>query len=43
VLAKSRNIVVSSDSWILDHAEKWFNLGAFLLEQQSEKFNIIEV
>ncbi|MEM6377216.1 MAG: DUF434 domain-containing protein [Bacteroidota bacterium] len=43
VLAKGKNIVVSSDGWILDHAERWFNLGAFLIEQHHDKFNVIEV
>ena len=43
VLAKSSNIVISSDGWILDHAKKWFNLGSLLIELQIEDANIIEV
>ena len=43
VLAKSSNIVISSDGWILDHAERWFNLGSFLVENHIESPNVIEV
>lgn len=43
VLVKSKNIVVSSDGWILDHVEKWFNLGAFIIENNIKESNIIIV
>lgn len=43
VLAKSKNIVVSSDGWILDHAAQWYNLGSFLIENHIEGSNTIEV
>ena len=43
VLAKSKNIVVSSDGWILDHAKSWFNLGAFLIKKYINKPNVVEV
>jgi hypothetical protein len=43
VLAKSKHIVISSDGWILDHAQQWFNLGAFIIENQLNDVNIIEV
>lgn len=43
LLANSENIVVSSDGWILDRAQKWFNLGAFLIENQIKESNIIVV
>lgn len=43
VLAKSENIVVSSDGWILDHATRWFNLGAYLIDNKIPEVNIIEV
>lgn len=43
VLAKSNNIVVSSDGWILDHAQKWFNLGAILIEQHIDDASVLEV
>jgi len=43
VLVKSKNIVISSDGWILNHANKWFNLGLILIENYTEDSNIIEV
>ena len=43
VLAQSNNIVISSDGWILDHAERWFNLGAVLVEDHIKGANVIEV
>lgn len=43
VLAISTNVVISSDGWILDHAKKWFNLGAQLIEEHIEESNVIEV
>lgn len=43
VLAKSNNIVISSDGWILDHAKSWFNLGAILIEHHIEDANVIRV
>lgn len=43
VLVNSANIVVSSDGWILDHTQKWFNLGAFLIENHIKESNIIVV
>lgn len=33
VLVKSDDIVVSSDSWILDNCKQWFNLGALLITE----------
>lgn len=42
-LAESKNIVVSSDGWILDRAEKWFNLGKYLIEKHLKDVNIFEV
>lgn len=32
-LASSRDIVVSSDAWILNEADRWFNLGALIIEE----------
>ncbi|MEN0006750.1 MAG: DUF434 domain-containing protein [Bacteroidota bacterium] len=43
VLAKSSNIVISSDGWILDNVKRWFNLGAFIIEKNNKKFNMITV
>lgn len=42
-LAKSNKVVVSSDGWILDHVERWFNLGGWLIENHIEDSNIISV
>ena len=41
LLAKSKAIVVSSDAWILDHAERWLNLGAYIIEHRIENTTII--
>ena len=43
ILARSRNIVVTTDGWILDRVIKWFNLGAYMADQINEELNIIEV
>ncbi|MEL6923549.1 MAG: DUF434 domain-containing protein [Bacteroidota bacterium] len=32
-LAKSENIVISTDGWILDECRRWFNLGRHIIEQ----------
>lgn len=42
VLAKSKNVVVSSDGWILNQAAAWFNLGALLIEEQIKEANLLE-
>lgn len=41
-LVKSTNIVISSDGWILDKAEKWYNLGAYLIEHKIKGANVIK-
>ena len=43
VLAKSENIVISSDGWILDHAKTWFNLSALLLNTHIPDANVIYI
>ncbi|MEM6965862.1 MAG: DUF434 domain-containing protein [Bacteroidota bacterium] len=43
ILATSEHIVISADGWVLDHAARWFNLGALMIEQQLDKVNIIAV
>jgi len=43
VLAKSNEIVISSDGWVLDHVKKWFNLGSYLLEKHLRDANLIVV
>ncbi len=41
VLAKSKNVVVSSDGWILDHTQQWYNLGAEIIEGLEDKSNLL--
>jgi Uncharacterized conserved protein len=41
VLAKSKNVVVSSDGWILNQAENWFNLGVMLVEDHIQEVNVL--
>ncbi|MEM9544348.1 MAG: DUF434 domain-containing protein [Bacteroidota bacterium] len=44
VLAKSEHIVISSDGWILDQADQWFNLGSYIIENlEINADNILEV
>jgi len=42
VLAECKEVVVSSDSWILDETERWFNLGKYLLENEVEEAVIFD-
>lgn len=41
-LAQSKNIVVSSDSIILSHCEKWFNLMDYILKTQFQPTHLID-
>lgn len=41
VLAKSEHIIISSDAWILDECQQWFNLGSLLVETHLNIENII--
>lgn len=43
VLVASSKIVVTSDGGILDHVGKWFNLGAYLINNHINHPNIIAV
>ncbi len=43
VLAKSSNIVITSDGWVLDQAQQWFNLGQLLIEAHIADVNIVRV
>ncbi|WP_367391698.1 DUF434 domain-containing protein [Lewinella sp. LCG006] len=40
VLAVSPHIVVSADGWVIDQAEQWFNLGAYIIEHHLPAANI---
>lgn len=42
VLAENCKIVVSSDGWVINHAENWFNLGSHLINNELENLNILE-
>lgn len=42
-LVKSPRIVISSDGWILDQVNKWYNLGAYLIEHKIKEANVITV
>lgn len=42
-LAKSKNIVITSDGWILDRAEKWFNLAMYLIDHQIRPDTVVAV
>ena len=42
-LAESKNVVISSDGWILDRAEKWFNLAGYLIINYIKTASILEV
>ena len=42
VLVRDCKIVVSSDGWVIDHAENWFNLGSHLIQNELENLNILE-
>ena len=41
VLAKSEEIIVSSDAWILDQCKQWFNLPALLIEEHLHPQHVI--
>lgn len=41
VLAESGHIVVSADAWVLDRAERWLNLGSYIIEQHISEATII--
>ncbi len=38
LLAMSNDVVVSSDAWVLDRANQWFNLVAYMLKQSGIEF-----
>lgn len=43
VLAKSEHIIISADGWILDEADRWFNLGAYLVKTSIKNTHLIVV
>ena len=42
-LAQSEAVVISSDGCILNHCQRWYNLGSLLLEKYIKDVNVIEV
>ena len=40
VLAESTDIVVSSDGWILDRTQRWFDLGRYLVDKHIKTVNL---
>ena len=43
ILAKSRDIVISNDGWVLDNTGKWVNLLRYLVEANPELNNLIDL
>lgn len=43
VLAVSPHIVVSADGWVIDQSERWFNMGAHLVEHYLPDANIFRI
>lgn len=43
LLSKSKNIVISSDGWILDRCDRWYNLAKLIIEDISSSVNIVQV
>lgn len=42
ILAETSGIIISSDAWILDHCKEWFNLIAYLIEEEKLFVNLIQ-
>ncbi|PIF44349.1 hypothetical protein CLU96_1294 [Chryseobacterium sp. 52] len=42
-LAENSEIAVSSDAWILDHCQKWFNLIAHLITEEKLDVNLLKM
>lgn len=42
-LAENAEIIVSSDAWILDHCQKWFNLIDFLIQEEKLSVNLVKM
>ena len=42
VLAESKFVVVSSDAWVIDRANKWLNLSEYIIENYIDNHNIIK-
>ncbi|MBV8326367.1 DUF434 domain-containing protein [Chryseobacterium sp.] len=42
-LAETKDIIISSDAWILDHCQEWFNLVGSLIEEEKLSVNLVKV
>ncbi|WP_326982317.1 DUF434 domain-containing protein [Chryseobacterium sp. MYb264] len=42
-LVENAGIVVSSDAWILDNCGHWFNLAAYLIQNENRSANLIKL
>ncbi|SHL87443.1 hypothetical protein SAMN05444360_105141 [Chryseobacterium carnipullorum] len=42
-IAENAEIAVSSDAWILDHCQQWFNLIAHLITEEKLEVNLIKM
>ncbi len=42
-LVERNNIVISSDSWIIDHADHWSNLGHYIIDNKIPEANILKL
>lgn len=42
-LAENKDIIVSSDAWILDHCKNWFNLVGYLIGEEKLSGNLIKM
>lgn len=42
-LVENAGIIASSDAWILDHCENWFNLIGYLIEEEKLSVNLVKM
>jgi hypothetical protein len=42
-LVENKEIIVSSDAWILDHCKNWFNLIEYLIHEEKLSVNLIKM
>jgi hypothetical protein len=42
-LVENKEIIVSSDAWILDHCKNWFNLIGYLIYEEKLSVNLIKM
>lgn len=42
-LVEKKEIIVSSDAWILDHCKNWFNLVGYLIKEEKLSVNLVKM